>query len=87
VTSALAMMANACYLMLKQKRFHRQETNLFCARALTGAMILYDHIDSNTEMGVFNAKKSSIPVRSIILLLKKANLGILSFLTCLMFFK
>jgi hypothetical protein len=45
VTAALALMANSCMSMIKSKKFAKPETNLFCARAMTGAIVLFDHVD------------------------------------------
>jgi len=67
VLNALALMTNSCYTMLQNKSFTRQDINLFVARAMTGALVCYDHVDPN---GVFG-KKSPIRVKNIVLLLKK----------------
>lgn len=67
VKVVLSAIANACLSMLKSKKFAKAETNLFCARALTGAVVLYDHVD---PMGVFS-KKSPVQVKAAIQLLKK----------------
>ena len=67
VLNALALMTNSCYTMLQNKSFTRQDINLFVARAMTGALVCYDHVDPS---GVFG-KKSPIRVKHIVLLLKK----------------
>lgn len=66
VTVALAIMANSCHKMVKAKKFANIDTNLFCARAMTGAIVLYDHVD---PLGAFH-KKSPIAIRSCVVLLK-----------------
>lgn len=67
VTSALAIMANSCHSMLKAKKFSNEATVLFCARAMTGAIVLYDHADPS---GVFH-KKTKVAIKPAIQLLKK----------------
>jgi len=67
VVMVLATMANSCMLMLKQKRFDNPETVLFCTRAMTGAFVLFDHVD---ELGAF-AKKSIVDAKQTINLLQK----------------
>lgn len=66
-TEVLSVMAVSCLKMLKSKKFSKDETVLFCARAMTGAVVLYDHVD---PVGVFS-KKSPIPIKQVVLLLKK----------------
>lgn len=67
VMEALALMANSCMKMIKTKKFTKPATLLFCARAMTGSIVLYDHI---SPMGVF-AKKSPISIKQVIQVLKK----------------
>jgi hypothetical protein len=67
VTAALSVMANSCMKMIKSKKFLKFETNLFCARAMTGAIILYDHTH---PLGAFH-KRTPIAMKACILLLKK----------------
>ena len=67
VLNALALMTNSCYSMLLNRSFTRQDINLFVARAMTGSLVCYDHVD---PAGVF-AKKSPIKVKSVVQLLKK----------------
>jgi len=66
VTDCLATMANVCQHMVESKTFTNDQTNLFCLRAMTGAIILYDHLHSQ---GAFN-KKSPINIRGCISVLK-----------------
>mmetsp|Transcript_26910 Transcript_26910/g.65425 ORF Transcript_26910/g.65425 Transcript_26910/m.65425 type:complete len:319 (+) Transcript_26910:135-1091(+) len=66
VTQGLAVMANVCYEMVQNKRFDNDETNLFCLRAMTGSIILYDHIH---QLGAF-VKKSPINMKGCVLQLK-----------------
>jgi len=44
VTMALATMANVCQEMIVQKKFPNEVTNMFCLRAMTGSIILFDHL-------------------------------------------
>jgi len=67
VTTALSVMANSCMKMIKSKRFVKAETNLFCARAMTGAIILYDHTH---PLGAFH-KRTPIAIKACVLMLKK----------------
>lgn len=67
VTAALALMSNSCMAMIKSKKFAKEETNVLCARAMTGSIVIFDHVDT---MGVFY-KKSPIALKACILLLKK----------------
>lgn len=66
VTSALATMANVCHDMVAKKKFEADNTNMFCLRAMTGAIILYDHLSAQ---GAF-AKKSPINIKGAITVLK-----------------
>jgi len=66
VTVALATMANVCHDMVAQKRFDSNNTNMFCLRAMTGAIILFDHLHAQ---GAF-AKKSQINIKGAITVLK-----------------
>lgn len=67
VTEALALMANSCMKMIKNKKFTKPATLLFCARAMAGSIVLFDHV---SPLGVFH-KKSPIPVKQAVALLKK----------------
>jgi hypothetical protein len=66
VTDALATMANVCQHMVEIKTFASDQTNLFCLRAMTGAIILYDHLH---PQGAFH-KKSPINMRGCITVLR-----------------
>lgn len=66
VTSALATMANVCQEMVFKKKFEADTTNMFCLRAMTGGIILFDHLH---PQGAFT-KKSPINVRGCINVLK-----------------
>lgn len=66
VTDALATMANVCQHMVEVKTFDKDQTNLFCLRAMTGAIILFDHLH---PQGAFN-KRSPINMRGCISVLK-----------------
>jgi hypothetical protein len=66
-TMVLSVMANSCCKMIKSKRFDNPDTNLFCARAMAGAIVLFDHVDL---LGVFH-RKSSIPIKPCVNMLKK----------------
>jgi hypothetical protein len=66
VTNALSTMANACHDMVFKKKFELDNTNMFCLRAMTGAIILFDHLHSS---GAF-AKKSPINIKGCINVLK-----------------
>jgi hypothetical protein len=64
---ALGVMANSCLKMIKSKKFANEETNLFCARAMTGAIVVYDYVD---PLSVFH-KKCPIQLKDCIKTLKK----------------
>jgi len=66
VTMALATMANVCQEMIAQKKFTKEETNMFCLRAMTGSVILFDHLHAS---GAFS-KKSPINIKGVITALK-----------------
>lgn len=68
VTTTLCVMANSCMKMVKSKKFSRPETNLFCARAMTGSIVLYDHVD---PLGGAFYKKCPINLKGCIMMLKK----------------
>jgi hypothetical protein len=67
VQDALALMANSCVKMIKQKKFSKHGTLLFCARAMTGSIVLFDHISA---LGVFH-KKSPVQIKQAIQILKR----------------
>lgn len=66
VTTALATMANVCQDMVAKKKFQPDQTNMFCLRAMTGAIILFDHLHAQ---GAF-VRKSPINIRGCINVLK-----------------
>ncbi len=64
VNTALASMSNVCHDMVSRKKFESIDTNMFCLRAMTGAIILFDHL---SPQGAF-ARRSPINVsRKIVL--------------------
>jgi len=65
ITDALAVMAVSCMKMVKSRKFENAAVNLLCMRAMTGAIILYDHVD---PLGAFH-KNSPIPVKQCVQLL------------------
>jgi len=67
VTTALATMSNVCHSMVDNKKFSSDETNMFCLRAMTGGIILFDHLD---EPGAFS-KKSPINIKACVTTLKQ----------------
>jgi len=71
VTSALATMSNVCHDMVFKKKFEADGTNMFCLRAMTGAIILFDHL---SPQGAF-AKKSPINIKGSINVLKSYSVS------------
>jgi len=72
VTTALATMANVCQEMMVLKKFGSNDhTNLFCLRAMTGSIILFDHLHAQ---GAFS-KKSPINIKGCITVLKNFQGG------------
>jgi hypothetical protein len=67
VGRVLAIMANSCRRALANKKFAQASTSMTCARAMTAAIVISDHID---VFSVFN-KKSPVAVKACILQLKK----------------
>lgn len=65
-TRLLSVMANSCMKLLKQKKCS-EESTLLCVRAMTGCIVLFDHVD---DLGAFH-KKSPINIKGAIILLKK----------------
>jgi len=43
----LSTLSNSSMRMVKTKTFSAHETNWFCLRAMTGSIVLYDHLTSN----------------------------------------
>jgi len=68
VRKVLTVMANSCLKMIKTRKFAKNGTSLYCARAMTGAIVLYDLIIP--DPGVFG-KKCAIQLKNCILLLRK----------------
>jgi len=66
VTLALATMANVCSDMVSNKKFEKEDTNMFCLRAMTGSIILFDHLHAQ---GAFS-KKSPIHIKNCVTVLK-----------------
>jgi len=66
VTEALATMANVCYDMVEKHRFESSDLNMFCLRAMTSSIILYDHLAASGAFG----RKSSINIKGCIMVLK-----------------
>mmetsp|Transcript_7989 Transcript_7989/g.11323 ORF Transcript_7989/g.11323 Transcript_7989/m.11323 type:complete len:307 (-) Transcript_7989:338-1258(-) len=63
----IGTMANACLNMLSKKNFESKDTNIFLAKAMTGAIVLYDNV---SETGVF-VRSSHVQIKEAIKLLKK----------------
>eukprot|EP00164_Ancoracysta_twista_P001100 GFYU01001437.1.p1 GENE.GFYU01001437.1~~GFYU01001437.1.p1 ORF type:complete len:315 (-),score=84.95 GFYU01001437.1:252-1196(-) len=76
---ALSAMANVCLSLVSQKKFSSEQTNMFCLRAMTGAIILYDHVDAS---GAFH-KNSPIKIQKCCTLLKKHTPSPVSLLNAL----
>jgi len=66
VTTALATITNVCQEMVAKKKFEADTTNMLCLRAMTGAIILYDHLH---PQGAF-IKRSPINIKGSINVLK-----------------
>jgi hypothetical protein len=66
VNMALATMANVCQEMIFQKKFTSETTNMFCLRAMTGSVILFDHLHTT---GAFS-RRSPIHIKACITALK-----------------
>jgi len=64
VCSLLSTLANSCMRLAKAKRF-KPELNLLCVRAMTGCIVLYDHLEQKAF-----SKKSPIAIRECIGVLK-----------------
>jgi hypothetical protein len=55
--SGFTLLANVCLEMFQNGQFQdKPEWNIFCLRAMTGAIVIVDHID---EIGAFN-KQSKV---------------------------
>jgi len=66
VSNLLSTMANSCMRLAKIKRFSKPDLNLLCLRAMTGSIVLYDHLENRAF-----SKKSPIAIRDCINVLKK----------------
>eukprot|EP00742_Colponemidia_sp_Colp-10_P000692 GILJ01000753.1.p1 GENE.GILJ01000753.1~~GILJ01000753.1.p1 ORF type:complete len:316 (+),score=47.54 GILJ01000753.1:39-986(+) len=66
VLTTLGAMSNICGSMVRKKRFESVETNLFCLRAMVGAIILYDHVH---PIGAFHRRSEIKMSKNIDLLL------------------
>jgi len=70
VSLALGTMANVCQSMIEKKiQFKQVNTVIFCLRAMTGSIILYDHVSPNGAFG----KKSCINIKGCITALKNSS--------------
>jgi hypothetical protein len=69
VCPSLAVMANSCMSMMRKHAFPNQKTNIFCARAMTGCIVLYDHVDDQ-KLGVFH-RRSLINVKTAVSTLRQ----------------
>jgi len=70
VQALLSTMANSCMRMVKNKKVTSDEQTWLCLRAMTGSIVLYDHMTQQ----VFS-KRSTIAVRDCINLIKKDFAG------------
>jgi len=68
VKMVLAIIANSCQKMMKSSKFSRRETNLYCGRVMTGAILLYDQVA--LDPGIFS-KKCNIQLRLCVITLQK----------------
>mmetsp|Transcript_20793 Transcript_20793/g.37031 ORF Transcript_20793/g.37031 Transcript_20793/m.37031 type:complete len:306 (+) Transcript_20793:54-971(+) len=80
VTNAMSAMANACLAMLKNKRFDSVDTNKYVAKAMTGAVVLFDHVHPS---GVFY--RSPVDIKGVVKFLKKADFDTASLLAIIRF--
>jgi len=67
VQAMLASMANSCMRMIKNKKFSNPRTQLLCARAMAGAIVLFDRLGPASAF----SKRSPIALRDCILVLKR----------------
>jgi len=66
VIAGFSLMANVCLDMVEKTKFSNPKTNMFCLRAMTGSIVIVDHID---DLGAF-CKKSTINIKSAVTALK-----------------
>jgi len=71
VVNGLGIMANICQEMVDKKKFESEKTNMFCLRAMTGCIILFDHLHT---LGAFH-KKSPVHIKECIITLKSFKPG------------
>jgi len=69
VVQGLSLLANVCLDMVEKGRFENPDTNIFCLRAMTAAIVLVDHI---SDTGAF-CRKSPVNIKSAILTLRDRN--------------
>jgi hypothetical protein len=62
----LATFTNACNSMVVNRRFESEQTYLFCLRAMTAAIVLYDHVH---PVGAFH-RRSPVNIKGCVLTLK-----------------
>jgi len=67
VSTVLSIMAMSCCNMLKTKRFSNERINVLCARAMTGAIVMFDNIDT---LGAFG-NRSPINMKLCVTVLKR----------------
>jgi len=69
VTATIATISNCCCEMVKTGKFEKSSTNLFALRAMTGCILMFDHLD---KAGAFS-KKSPIHIKNCITILKETK--------------
>jgi len=62
VINGFTLLANVCLEMVQNLKFEKPETNLFCLRAMTAAIVVVDHLD---DMGAFH-KASKVHIKNAI---------------------
>ena len=67
VSLVLSTVTMSCCMMLSNKALVNKEVQLLCARAMTGALVLFDHVDT---LGAFT-RRSPIKVKKCALILKR----------------
>jgi len=65
VSNLYSTLANSCMRLAKAKRF-KTENNLLCLRAMTGSIVIYDHLEQKAF-----SKRSQIAIRDCILVLQR----------------
>jgi hypothetical protein len=51
VINGFTLLANVCLEMFQNQQFDNPETQIFCLRAMTAAIVIVDHLD---ELGAFH---------------------------------